>query len=39
MKDMNGVWMPMGVHVCLVLSMKALMYGQILCIFNTFLGH
>ena len=34
MMDVNGIWMPIGVYVCLVFSMKALMYGQSLCMFN-----
>ena len=31
MKDVNGIWMPMGVYVCFVF---ALMYGHSLCMFN-----
>ena len=33
-KEMAGIWMPMDVHVWVLLSMKALMYGQILYMFN-----
>ena len=35
LQDMNGIQMPMEVHICLVFSTKALMYGQILYMFNT----